>query len=243
MSITLAQLKLECRQRADMENSQFVKDAELIGYINNSISELHDILIQAYDGDYYINEETFTTSGSAKQYDLSTIITSNDFYKLRGVDAKLNGNEWFTLHPFNFNERNSDQRTGNTYGISKTKYRLVGSKLTFTPAPDDNVEVKIWYIPTAQVLVNDTDSYDDINNFSEYVIVDAAIKMLNKEESDVSVLENQKKALKRRIEEAANNREVGQGDSVSDIYKENAYTNGFYGIISWVSLKKLQQKM
>ena len=44
--------------------------------------------------------------------------------------------------------------------------------------------------------------------------------MLQKEESDTTVLERQKAALKRRIEEAANNRDAGQGESISDIYNQ-----------------------
>ena len=222
MSITLSQLRTESRERADMEHSTFVSDSELNSYINNSISELHDLLIQAYDGDYYIEEATFTTTASTSSYSLSSIITAGDFYKLRGIDAKIIDNSWKTLNPFNFNDRNKYQNSEGCLGLYLLKYRLVGENLVFTPTPDADTEVKVWYVPIAQTLTLDTDSYDDLNNFSEYVIVDAAIKMLQKEESDVSILVSQKKALYNRIEQAANNRDVGQGDSVSDVRNQNA---------------------
>lgn len=228
MSITLSQLRTECRQRADMSESTFITDSELNGYINNSISELHDILIQAYDGDYYVSDASFTTTGSADSYSLSSVITSGDFYKLRGLDAKVNGTEWFTVKPFSFNERNKNERVGESYGIVNLRYRLVGSNIRFTPTPDDNTDIKIWYIPVAQVLSSDSDSYDDINNYSEYVIVDVAIKMMQKEESDTGSLEKAKIALKRRIEEASNNRDAGDGEAVSDVYAENS-NNYYYG--------------
>lgn len=223
MAITLAQLRTESRQRADMENSNFITDSELTSYLNNSISELHDILIQAYDGDYYVKSATFTTTNNEDTYALSTVIPSNDFYKLRGVDAKLNNQDWDTLKPFSFNERNKRQNFGawNYLGISNVRYRLVGSNITFTPIPDSNIECKIWYIPVAVTLSADTDELEDLNNFSEYVIVDAAIKMMQKEESDTTVLQQQKAALKRRIEEAANNRDAGSGESISDVYNES----------------------
>jgi hypothetical protein len=222
-TITLAQLRTEARERADMQNNNFVKDSELNNYINNSISELHDLLIQAYESDYYINEVEFTTTSQQDSYDLSTVISDDNFYKLRGVDAKLNNSEWFTLQPFTFNERNRRQNFGawRYLGISNVRYRLVGNTIRFTPVPDDNIPVRLWYIPTAQVLTNDTDTLRDLNNFSEYIIVDAAIKMLAKEESDTTQLERTKAQLKRRIEEAANNRDAGMGDSVSDVYNEN----------------------
>lgn len=224
MAITLLELKTESRQRADMENSNFITDTELTSYINNSISELHDILIQAYESDYYIKETSFTTTNNEDSYALSTIIPDNDFYKLRGVDAKLNNQDWDTLKPFQFNERNNKQNFGgwNYLGLSNVRYRLVGSNITFTPIPDGNVECRIWYIPVAVTLTQDTDELNDLNNFSEYVIVDTAIKMMQKEESDTTVLQQQKMALKRRIEEAANNRDAGSGESISDVYNENS---------------------
>jgi hypothetical protein len=53
------------------------------------------------------------------------------------------------------------------------------------------------------------------------VIIDAAIKCLQKEESDVQVLMAQKAAMKRRIEVAASNRDAGSPLSVSDVYRGN----------------------
>lgn len=229
MAITLEELQTQSRHRADMEESNFVTDSELISYINNSISELHDILIQAYDGDYYVKESTFFTTSSQDSYLLSTIISDSDFYKLRGVDARLNNQDFDTLQPFQFNERNKRQNFGawNYLGLANVRYRLVGSSLHFTPVPDSAIEIKVWYIPTAAKLVNATDELQDLNAFSEYVIVDTAIKMMQKEESDTTVLQQQKAALKRRIEEAANNRDAGSGEQISDVYNEsNDYRYG-----------------
>ena len=223
MAITLAELKQAARERADMVDSQFVTDSELVFYINSSIAELHDIMIQSYGHDYYIEESTFTTVGQQEDYDITTIVPNGDFYKLRGIDAQLNGDDWFTLKPFNFNERNRFQHFGvwDYLGITNVRYRIIGDRIRFSPVPDRDIQIRLWYIPLATKLVNDTDSLDDLNQFAEYVIVDAAIKMLNKEESDVSVLMSQKQDLKRRIEEVANNRDAGDPESIQDIYIEN----------------------
>jgi hypothetical protein len=70
-------------------------------------------------------------------------------------------------------------------------------------------------------LSADSDVLNDVNQYVEYVIVDAAIKMMQKEESDVSVLMLQKQALTKRIQEAAQNRDAGEPESVSDIYADN----------------------
>lgn len=212
-----------------MENSNFITDSELNSYINSSIAELHDLLVQSYGEDYYVKDVTFTTTAQQEEYDLSTVVTDNDFYKLRGVDAQLNGDDYFTLQRFNFNERNRFQNFGvwDYLGITNVRYRLLGNKIRFSPAPDNNITIRLWYIPVAAKLVNDSDELADFNQYSEYVITDACIKMLAKEESDASVFLAQKAALKRRIEEAANNRDAGAGDSITDIYIEN--DDYFYG--------------
>ena len=223
MSVTLAELMAHSRSRADMENSSFVDDTELISYVNHSIGELHDILIQTYGADYSVKQVTFNLTNNVDSYPLSTLITAGDFYKLYGLDAKINNSDWTTLSPFNFNERNRFQHFNvSTYlGITNFRYRLNGSNVIFAPIPDSAMQVRMWYIPVAPRLVNLTDALDDLNEYDEYIIVDVAIKMLQKEESDVSVLLNQKAALKLRIEQAAQNRDAGKCDSISDIYAED----------------------
>jgi hypothetical protein len=192
-----------------------VSDAELTNYINSSIKELYDILVQEYDGEYYVSEYEFTTTDS-KTYDLPS-----DFYKLKGVDMKINNSNFYTLKQFNFNERNRYTENAPNSPYSFVRYRLQGGKLAFTPKPGTGKDTKIWYIPLATELVDDSDTFDGINGYEEYVIVDAAIKMLLKEESDASALYQMKADLSARITQAAANRNAGEPQSVSDIYAEN----------------------
>lgn len=211
MSITLAQLKTQARDRADMTNSLFIGDDELVNYINSSIAELHDLLIGAYDSDYYMTEYNFSTVANTSNYALPA-----SFYKLRGVD-KLDGGEYVSLRPFNFNERNSKYNDN----LDQYRYRLIGNNISFYPAPSGVDQIKLWYTPVATKLVLDADVLSDLNQYAEYVIVDAAIKMAQKEESDVSVLMAQKADIRKRIENMASNRDSGSSDAVSDIYAAN----------------------
>jgi len=232
-AITESKLVERVRQRADMESNDFVSDLEVQTYINAGISELHDILIQTYGQDYYVSSKTFNTAAGTDTYPIHSSTSGpniSNFYKLRGVDAKVNGSDYFTLSPFNFNERNIYKNWGSwsLLGLTNIRYRMVGSDIVFTPQPDNVTEVKIWFIPTAQQFdsatpATSTTTFADINGYAEYVVIDAAIKCLQKEESDVQVLMAQKQAMKRRIEEAANNRDAGSPLYVSDIYGENSY--------------------
>lgn len=221
-SVTLQDLITQSRYRADMINSDFVSDAELTTYLNASIAELYDILIQSYGSDYFVNYKVTNLSSGVDTYDINTLLGTTDFYKLHGVDAKIDSNTWSTLVPFNFNERNRFQHFNfSTYiGVTNLRYRLTGNNLIFVPIPEANAQVRIWYTPLAPKLSSLTDTISPLNGYEEYIIVDAAIKMLQKEESDVSVLMAQKAALKLRIEQAAQNRDEGKCDSISDIYSE-----------------------
>lgn len=215
MAITLLELREQSRFRANQENSDFVTDQELNTYINSSIAELHDILVQSYGSDYFLSEYDFNTIADTDSYDLP-----EDFYKLMGVDARIADNEFHTLMQFSFADRRRYQSTSgwSDYFLPNVRYRVMGNQLRFTPTPDSAYEIKVWYTPVSAKLVDDTDELQDYNQFSEYVIVDAAIKMMLKEESDVSVLMAQKAELKRRIEEASQNRDAGNPDQIIDVH-------------------------
>lgn len=215
--ITLAELKEQARQRSDMENSEFVSDVELTSYINSSLAELHDLLIASYCDDYMMEEYLFAST-TALDYALPA-----DFYKLRGVDVRSGNGQWATVKRFNFNRRNEQQNAyaWNLLGLPYLEYRLVGSKIRFNRTPDTALSFRLFYHPKLSKLVNDADSYDDINGFAEYVVVDAAIKMMQKEESDVRVLMGQKEALRQRIIAMAANRDANEPASVTDVYAED----------------------
>ena len=85
--------------------------------------------------------------------------------------------------------------------------------------------------PTRIILKQDRWSYlaDGIGGWLEYVITDVAIKMLQKEESDVSVLMAQKQALIKRIQEMATNRDAGAPSTVRDTQSSYPFWNNPMG--------------
>lgn len=73
---------------------------------------------------------------------------------------------------------------------------------------------------------------DGVSGWLEYVVTDAAIKMLQKEESDTSTLQFQKAALIKRIEAAGENRDAGSPATIADVQWTNGtwpFGNGFGG--------------
>lgn len=97
----------------------------------------------------------------------------------------------------------------------------------FIPTPSGSQTIRVWYVPRVTQLLQETDMLDGVSGWTEYVIVDAAIKALQKEESDTSVLMAQKMALIKRIEESAMNRDVGQPDCISDSRTRSSIWGGY----------------
>lgn len=233
--MSLAELGVQCRNRADRLNSNFVTQPELNSYINQSQYELYDILIDAYE-DYYKapNAIFYSVGGNQQIYPMPNgIITfKNDqlqdfipapVYKLLGIDMGLNtsNNGWVTVDKYNFIDRNRffyPNTASTIYGVFNVQYRWMGNNLELIPVPSANQPFRIQYIPRLPVLLQPNDlTSTSVSGWLEYVITDVAIKILQKEESDVSVLMAQKLALKQRIEQSASNRDAGRPDSISDV--------------------------
>ncbi len=251
----LGQIRLQAQQRADQVNSQFLTLPEWNANINNSLFELYDLLVQSYGEEYFVATPViFTTNGSTTIYPLPDGITTftngltnatgfvaAPFYKLMGVDLGPNQgpNGWVTVKKFNFIDRNAffyPNTNSTLYGVFNMSYRLLGNGIEFIPLPSANQPCRIWYIPRMPMLLADTDiTTSGVSGWIEYVIVDAAIKAMQKEESDCSLLMAQKAELKRRIEAASMNRDVGQPDTISDTRRSTdgggpfGMTGGFRG--------------
>ncbi len=223
--MSLLALRTLAQQEADMVNSNFVKLPEWNTYINQSYFELYDLLVSLFEDYYLAQPYTFTTDGSNFQYSMPS-----DFYKLLGVDcAQAAGNARITLHKYDFIERNRyvyPSVTNTFFGVFNLRYRLLGSKLNFIPVPSAGQVITTWYIPKLTQLLQDTDIADGVSGWTEYIVVDAAIKALEKEESDVSALLVRKQALLDRIQSTAMNRDAGAPDTISPTRNNGSWGNG-----------------
>lgn len=235
--VSLGQLRLMAQQRADRVNSNFVTVPEWNTYINQSMFELYDLLVTVYE-DYYIAPAvSFLTNGNQFLYPLPDGTNYNaaaPFYKLIGVDLGLNtaNNAYVTIDKFNFVDRNRfvyPNSNSTIYGVFNMQYRVMGSNIEFIPTPTANQTIRLWYVPRLRQLLQDSDiTSTGISGWIEYVITDAAIKALQKEESDVTVLGMQKMALIKRIEDSASNRDPGRPDTIS-----NSRRGDWYGGNGW----------
>ena len=213
-TFTESDLRTRARRRADMENSTFVSDAEIQDYLNSSISELHDFMVKSYE-DYFVSEQTYNAplaTGGANLPD--------DFYKALGVDYD-SGGITSTLKAYSFTERN----VYNTpYAVidrlAEPMYKIEGTKIKLIPGNSQSGTITLYYVPLAtQFSVSVTEIENVIPGYEEYVVVATAIRMLMKEESDVSALERERQQLASRIIRAISPRDVSGSFAIRDVRK------------------------
>lgn len=220
---TLQTMLTLLRQRTNMENNQFVTDAELTSYLNNSLCLLDGLLISKFN-DYKITSVDLTTT-------TDTLALPAGFLKMRGLDVIV-GDQTYTVQPFSFKQRNNKSRQANIGQPYSIEYRLQGTGIKLTPADTaPNYTYTLWYTPDYIPLVNTTDSlpaYMDSQAWYEYAIVDSAIKVLAKQDLDPSVFIQQAAELKDHILKlSAPNRNAG--DPISIVDSRGYDRSGGYG--------------
>lgn len=209
--MTLGELRLASKQRANLENSSFVTDSEWLTYINFSISELKDILISKFGEDYYLTKYNFTLLPNTSEYDLPL-----DFYKL-SVMLYKSGNLQYKMKRFIIEELNSYNGYILNSTIPEVRYRLSGDKVEFTPQVNNGgQQVTLCYIPIPPKLVSDSDELQGFNGWEELVVLLSARKALVKEEQSVSELDADILLMKRRIEAMADNRDASEPMRIAD---------------------------
>ena len=282
--VSLNDLRDRSRQRSDMVNNNFVTDAELNGYLNNSWAELYDILVSKYQVDYFLTSSSISITSGTSSYDLPA-----DFYKARGVDLIINTDQSTPLRRYTFADRTRDSLVRYARDV---KYRIQANNIVFAPSPSNNTAT-LWYIPkpkklqsvtptgisrgstttwtvpsthtfaasdkinaisfsasdynveqtvssvTGTTVVTDLDSsglsdptiygtLESLQDFfnagwQEYVEIDTCIKMMVKEESDVSAFLVLKGQVLNRIEIMAEDRDSGEPTQVTNVAAYESY--------------------
>lgn len=251
--MSLYELRLRSQQTADRVGSQFVVNSEWNAFLRLAMYELYDIMITSYE-DMFSSEVVFVNTNGTTQLYPTPDGVSNFFggtwpstsangapakalYKLVGMDLGVNtsNNAWVTLVKFNFIDRNKyvyPNSTSTIYGVYNMAYRLMGNFWDVIPTPAGNQQIRAWYSPKLPALLQETDLTTlGTSGWLRYPIVRAAKYALDKEEgADTSKLDAELLFLKKRIEEASQNRDSGIPDTISNTRRDPLYGgNGFGG--------------
>ncbi|NBW09302.1 MAG: hypothetical protein EBR82_14885 [Caulobacteraceae bacterium] len=194
---------------------------------NRSANPLWAPLGSFYTANFAYRRQVITSTAFA---DFQDFTSSNgqpatDVYQVRGVDAVYSGNSVVNLPRFNWEERNIYNATpALTPYFPIVAYRVIQNPITgndcieFIPSTSSGVSYyRVWYYPNPKVLTQNTDTIDGRSGWEEWVVIDAAMKLLAKEESDTSQLEREAQRVWARIMNVVENRDAGQGKRITDV--------------------------
>lgn len=207
--VNVSDLITSVRRRANMENTQFVTDAEIITYLDQANRKFYNLLVTEFEN-WFVSETTFPTVDGVAEYTLPT-----DLYKLLGVDLVDAGGRAFTMRPFELNERN---RIVHTWIGKPVRYILKGTKIVLVPTPSGGSQnIKLLYVPSPTAITLSSQTIEVFNGFDEYIALDSAIRCLMKEESDTALLERERAYMEQQIIELMRGRDAGFPKRVTDL--------------------------
>lgn len=198
------------RQRCDLENTTFETDVELDRLINDCASVLHDLLISCGGSNYAIETNSIVTTAGVANYTVSALALGVPpanrivgFYIPVRVSVKYDSIDY----PLSRFEREGIIMNGasSSWGPGfLPRYSLdLGSdslwRITFDPAPDSAVNVYFTYHTTPPEYGTDADLV--VIPFLDYLIVEACIRVKDKEDRDTLRLERERAAIQKRIED------------------------------------------
>ncbi len=196
-----------------MENSTLVSDLELNDYINESITEWRDLIIEHQGPEIFLTSATVTTASGTVSYALPAT-----FYELIKVVVNLGGPDKTQLEPYGIDDHDiATSGSGWSWSSSVPRYRIIGDLIYFAPIPNAVRTVTLWFVPTFARLSADADTLDGFNGWEEWVVLDAAIKCLNKEESDASYFIAQREKVEQRIARHAARRDASGPTKMRDV--------------------------
>lgn len=203
--VSLLTLRTECRSQCDMVNSTFVTDAEFNQYIRNAYSSLYGKIVTAFSNDYFVQTPaagyTFTTDGVNQLFALPTSTGEQLMFKLLGVDVQALGapSQWISLKPFAFADRN------------RTAYPN-------SQIPQAGQTVRVLYIPLPTLPTADGDTVEGVNSWEEWIVIEASIVALAKEESDISAFVARRQQMQQRLDDEIENRNASEsGEKIVDV--------------------------
>ena len=189
----------------EIDTDTFVVTTEVVKYINEGISDLYSIKLDADNAKLYaLNGPQLQVAG-----DFSWTLPSN-FERLVSISINIAGNMYPALpadvadfpllaaNPPDEKAARYFQREGFGDGVKE---------LYIFPSGISNTKIAYTYIPSPPALSLGTDQFHGTQDELEYVETYAAIKVAQKEESDTQDLQARRAQLQVRIRNATKDKD------------------------------------
>lgn len=206
--VTAAYMIRRARKLADMENTQFWTDDDILESLNAGVREWWDAITKA-DPDYGYAEVNVTTTANDYDYVISSNTIAPDFLRGRGVDRVESDGRLTRLEALVDQER-IGQVANVSVSMPRYVFRNMGIGTTilhFDPSPGA-FTYRVHYTTTPPVLEADTDDFDGINGWEDWPIYKTAAEMLVTEKQDARPLLSLLADMRTRVEDLASQRDA-----------------------------------
>ncbi len=190
----------DVRQRTNMENSEFVTDAELTEYLNQELAELCSRLGLEQGQPFFRASTPFTVTVGTALYALPA-----DFFMIQHVEATINGCTG-PLRPFMQSEHAGLTSSTGWPAGPPVMYRVQGDNIEFLPATRA-FTATVYYTPRQARLTAGSDTFDGFNGFEVAAIYGACATVLQKEDADPGFYLGQKERIYKHIDALATARD------------------------------------
>jgi hypothetical protein len=212
-SVVISAVITAIRQKADMENTSFVTDAELVTKLNSAWQKLYGIIVSA-NKNYYLSSASVPTVNGQADYALPV-----GLWKVLGVDYVRGAMDICTLDAWTFEDRNKIRQG---WSQSPKHYILKESTLQLIPIPDTSGTSIIIYYAPEPVAITATNQVLAVPPYGEeWLACRVALECLGKEESDTSVVGLQLQDAERFMIDQLPNRDQGNPARVNDVHSRN----------------------
>lgn len=186
---TLGDLKKRALDHADMAGSDFPDDARLVDYVNDALSELHELLAIH---DYLRSKSTITLTAGTEEY-----LLPSDFYKLSRA-WKVSSGRRYVIDKFTLAQLDGHSTTGPSAGATVELWYV--PQLKRLKEDGDTVSVALPI------------------GWESYAALHMAVQLLIREESDPSALIGERDRVKARVLGQVEPRDAGLPDEIEDYY-------------------------
>lgn len=170
---SVADLRAKVRSRADMVNSPFVSEDEVLEFINSGWDTLHALLVNVFEDFQLVSTQSQGDIQLLAGVDAYSLSALNPVpYKLRGVDVNVDGpnGRFVPLQTFEWADRGSYPPGPNSFAGSKIRVWYTAKN---TPLSDANPQPAGTIAALPDYIQND---------WAELIVLEAAILCAAKEE-------------------------------------------------------------
>lgn len=217
--VSCGQVVKRALQKACLQGADGLADpSELTDMVNVSLAEWYDLVrLTTWGGQYFRSSAAFTTISGQYSYPLPPT-----FAAMLSVDIYLSPTWKVCGRPYQEEERNiftgPALPVGWTYGLP-IWYQLQGPNIRFLTNPASTYQVGLNFVPVCPRLMDPSSSFDSIQGWEEWIVIDVARKLLFKDGSldAFAALGPELERQRERIERAAPERDAGNAEVVHDV--------------------------